>query len=320
MLQPWRADDFIAAVRQPLRPADFWDAQIVEARWTSAEPSCFLPPAHSSDPALSPQRAAPSADFWDPLPLSDIEEIKVACTWSDDISLPGFERQARENPYHFQEVLPSHESIARRRARWLASLLDVPTLAGRRRFADKFEHLFDEFTHANTFRILSELAIEGTLGDEILTGFELKLVWIEQPVFWSIRRKGHHGPLVPDNGAKLLGWTRAIRLACLAKGLPAERIIDHDWYDEWLRLPYGDPLSWSFLEYATARLESFSRGVLVVPNMMARYGDDRPYDSIRSITIDGLQIGSFSRTGTFVRSSALGPSKAIEVQQSDKAA
>jgi hypothetical protein len=99
-----------------------------------------------------------------------------------------------------------------------------------------------------------------------------------------------------------LGRTRAIRLANLAKGLPAERIIDHDWYEEWLRLPYGDPLFWSFLEYATARLESFSRGVLAVPETFARL-EERTLDELKTkaISIDGMKVGSLARTGLLVR-------------------
>lgn len=76
-------------------------------------------------------------------------------------------------------------------------------------------------------------------------------------------------------------------------------MIDHEWYETWLRLPYGHSLYWSFLEYAAARLESFSKGMLAVPDCDE---DASPYEyKTSTISIDGMKLGSSARTGMLVR-------------------
>lgn len=310
MFQPWRTEDFLPAVVRAPEPADFWEPktnfpQSSRARLPHRVPANDFWEAlqHPQPPAPSDlQGAACAFDFWDPIPAREAEAVSPVSDWSEAIVLPLYEAHASENPFRFEEARPSVEAITRRRARWLASLLDIPTMRARRWFADKFEELFDEFPHHNTFHALSGLAIDGASADEILASFQLRQAWTDNPIFWSIRRKGYRGPIIPNWGERQLGWTKAICLSNLAKGLPAEQIIDQEWYEEWLRLPYGDPLFWSFLEYATARLESFSKGVLAVPETLAHL-EESIVDELktRSVSIDGMKVGSRARTGLLVR-------------------
>lgn len=310
MVQPWRTEDFLSVDQRTVESADFWEPRIkfsLPAKTSLPphfEPSDFCetsqPPRQST--SIDAASGTCAFDYWDPLQASPAEIASAVSDWFEHAALPLYEARASESPFRLVVEPPSVEQIARRRARWLASLLDLPTLRARRSFAKKFEELFDEYPHHNTFRVLSELALDGASADDIVTAFQLRQVWAGQPIFWSIRRKGRRGPFLPDAGEKQLGWTRAIRLANLAKGVPADRIIDHDWYEEWFRLPYGDPLFWSFLEYATARLESFSRGVLAVPETLARL-EERTLDELKvgTIWIDGYRVGSHARTGLLAR-------------------
>jgi hypothetical protein len=160
--------------------------------------------------------------------------------------------------------------------------------------------LFEHFNHANTFRALTRLALDDVSAEEILTAFHLKLAWTECPKFWSIRRSG--ALFVPHNGQAMLTWTRAVRLVMLSKGLPGQRIIQDEWYDEWLLVPFGDPAFWSFIDYATFRLEAFSEGALELPDELRRK-DERglPPPSFGGNSLDGLPLGSRSRTGQLVR-------------------
>jgi hypothetical protein len=308
MFRAWQVEDYLLALEQAPEAVDFW-----EPRSSSLQSATAAPPQLPNDfwdTSQPRQQSAPTGlqhpacafDFWDPVPASEGGAVEPVSDWSEDIALPLYEAYASENPFRLEERPRSREGIIQRRARWLASLLDLPTMRARRRFAERFEDLFDEFPHHNTFRVLSELAIDGASADEILASFELRQVWADHPIFWSIRRKGHRGLFIPDRGERQLGWTRAVRLANLAKGLPAQRIIDFDWYEEWLQLPYGGPLFWSVLEYASARLESFSKGVLAVPERLEQLeeGTQIQYQTY-PISIDGLKVGSHARTGLLVR-------------------
>ncbi|WLA74075.1 hypothetical protein QIH77_02220 [Bradyrhizobium diazoefficiens] len=246
------------------------------------------------------------ADFWDPLPppqkANGLSVGRRQSDWSDYIELPRFEARAAEHPFVLPRERNRIETVPVRRARWLLSLLDVPTPNARRAFLSGFVELFEHFNHPNTFRALSELALDDTSADEILTAFHLKMAWAECPRFWSIRQSKHGAPFVPQNGQAALTWTRAVRLAILSKGLPAECIIQYDWYEDWLEIPFGDPAFWSFIDYATFRLEAFSAGALELPNELRRK-DERglPPASFGGNSLDGTLLGSHSRTGQLVR-------------------
>jgi hypothetical protein len=165
-----------------------------------------------------------------------------------------------------------------------------------------FVELFEHFNHTSSFRALTDLALDEVSGDEIVSAFQLKLLWSVSPRFWSIRNPKMRAPFVPDNGRNLLTWTRAVRLTKLSKGLPADCIIEDDWYEEWLQLPFGDPAFWSFIEYATLRLEAFCAGALNLPEELKRR-DERGLPLARSTgnSLDGFFLGSASRTGQLVR-------------------
>lgn len=327
MFQPWSSEDFISAAESRPRSADFWepDDSLGQSSLKTLPPKPAVRDfweASWSPAQLETNVADDGAcafDFWDPYQPQSSKMVRPVSDWSETIPLPLFDARASENPFRLEEASPQLETITRRCARWLASLLDLPTREARRRYAAKFEVLFDEFPHHNTFRVLSELAIEGATAEQILGGFELRQVWQDNPIFWSLRRKGYRGPVVPDGGDKQLGWTKAIRLSDLARGLPAEQMIDHDWYEEWLRLPYGDPLYWSFLEYATARLDSFSNGVLALPESLSRQEGYIPDDRLRTrpIWLDGMKIGSLARTGILVRLETNSPLNCRKVAKSE---
>lgn len=244
-------------------------------------------------------------DFWDPFPNTSKQPDstnKNVSDWSDDLELPLFEARAAENPFHLQSRAPLSESLMMRRARWLLSLLDVPGPSERKRLLAHFVEIFDHYTHASTFRALTDLALDDSSGEEIATAFQLRMVWSEYPKLWTIRRGKGNAPITPHNGRSVLTWTRAIRLVKLSKGLPPECIIEDDWYDEWLQLPLGDPAFWSFLDYATLRREAFSAGALDLPEELQRR-DERglPSPSYGGNAIDGSPLGSASRTGQLVR-------------------
>lgn len=326
MFQPWRAEDFHAPVQQAVRPADPWEpipsgASLGLVDPPRGPPSDFWDPPGSLTHSLRvrPQNEVAHYDFWDPTPPPLAVSTSPPTDWVDELTLPLFEPGARENPFRFQIPLRAQEAPARRRARWLVSLLDIPTAAARRHHVKQFEELFDEYQHHSTFRALTELALEGASAEELITAYQLRILWADCPTFWSIRRPGYRGPIVPDRGETILGWTRARQLAVLSKGLPAERIIDGDWYEDWWRLSAGHPLFWSFLDYATARLESFARGVLSLSDIACSDDPSHGGHTTHLITIDGHQLGSFARTGLLVQSCALHPSKPVPPQQADAA-
>lgn len=287
MIQHWRNEDFIADVRESSSPGDFWEPPPSPSRLDTG-----------GQPALAP------IDFWNPLPTgaSSAETISER-GWFESIGLPLFEPGASENPFQFRESTSVNERTAIRRARWLLSLLDVPSSKARQFYRSVFEELFDCYEHQGTFRALTELALNDVAAENIVTAFYLKQIWSERPKFWSIRRKGLRVPIIPHAGENLLGWSRSVRLADLASGLPAEKIIDEDWFEEWLRLPFADPLYWSFIDFATARLEAFSAGALELPRQLCRIEERwlTQQKSLKDISLDGFKPGHFSRTGFLVR-------------------
>ncbi|WP_315755948.1 MULTISPECIES: hypothetical protein [unclassified Bradyrhizobium] len=252
------------------------------------------------------QRSSQNADFWDPLPAApkavNSSSGEREPNWFDYIELPLFEARAFEHPFGPPREQDRAESLQARRARWLLSLLDVPSSIDRRTFLGKFNELFEHFNHPNTFRAVSDLALNGASADDILTAFYLKLAWAECPKFWSIRQSRSRAPFIPQNGQTMLTWTRAVRLSILSKGLPAECIIQDDWYEDWLVIPFGDPAFWLFIDYVTLRLEAFAAGALELPNELTRKnvrGLSPP--SFGGNSLDGTLLGSTSRTGQLIR-------------------
>jgi hypothetical protein len=176
-------------------------------------------------------------------------------------------------------------------------LLDIPQAKRRRDFERQFSELFTVYPHAATFSALADLALEGAHADDLWCAFELKEIWASSPAWWSMRRRGSRQPLTPDSGRSILGWARAHRFIVDRKGLPADVIIENDWYDDWLELSIGDPLYWRFIDYAEARIEAFAAGTLESPVPPRRHVGSRPV-----VTIDGFDIfNSFSRTAVLYR-------------------
>ena len=292
MLSVWKAEDF--EPRQSTRYG-------VKDHWEPIRPVVI-------EFRKSPRSELPSGDFWDPLPNCP-ERVERSLDvnrslWADNLELPLFEPRAAENPFELrpERLLPESQSV--RRARWLLSLVDIPRAADRRRFLTHFVELFEEFNHPNSFRALASLALYDVVADDIVTAFHLKKHWSEHPKLWSIRRPKVKGPIVPDTGRNALTWTKAVRLVELSNASPADSIIDDDWYEDWLQLPFGDPAFWSFLEYATLRLEAFAAGVLALPFELQRR-DERglPLARADGNSLDGFPLGSGSRTGQLVHSS-----------------
>jgi hypothetical protein len=82
-----------------------------------------------------------------------------------------------------------------------------------------------------------------------------------------------------------------------SRGIPPEQIIDQDWYDDWLNIPYGDPLYWRFIDYIDARIDSVDAGALDTPPT-----NRRSVSPIKDISIDGFSpFNNFSRTSMLTR-------------------
>ncbi len=289
MLSFWKAEDFRPVPLGLSGAADHWE------------------PLSRIDPRVltfEPVLIARDLDFWDPLP-SRLEPsappIGQLSGWFDYVELPRFDARAAEQPFVLPRYRPGAEAASARRARWLLSLLDVPAKSRRNGLYQQFVELFDHFSHASSFRALSDLALHDVPADEILCAFHLKLAWAERPKFWSVRRSRLGAPFIPDSGRGMLTWSRAARMALLAKGLPAECIIQDDWYDEWLSVPFGDPMFWSFIDYVIFRLEAFSAGMLDLPYEYKREGGHAPSASFGGNSVDGTLLGTSSRTGQLVR-------------------
>ena len=287
MLSFWKAEDFRPEPLGFIGAADHWEP---------------LSRIHPRILALERVSTARDLDFWDPLPnRSEAPDplIERHSGWFDYVELPRFEARAAEQPFALPRYRP--EAVSERRARWLLSLLDVPAKSRHKGLYREFVELFDYFSHSSSFRALSDLALHDVSADEILCAFHLKLAWAESPKFWSVRRSRLGAPVVPDAGRAMLSWSRAARMVLLAKGLPAECIIREDWYDEWLSVPFGDPMFWSFIDYAMLRLEAFSAGALDLPQELERNGRQASSASFGANSVDGTLLGTSSRTGQLVR-------------------
>jgi hypothetical protein len=300
MLLLWRTEDFIPARERP---------QPINDPWEPIEDLVACPPSLAAAAPIdfwNTPGTSSTGDFWDPLGAQSINRAvrakDEAPRWHDDVSLPEFESGASENPFSARPERVRSEQLIERRARWLLSLLDVPSQVERNRYLKHFEELFDHFPHQSTFRALADLALEETSAQEIITAFHLRLHWRANPKLWSMRLGRSRTLIIPSQGDKALGWTRAVRLVECSKGLPPEMIIDEDWYHEWLALPFGDPAYWSFLDYIGSRLDAFAAGTLDLPRELRRL-EERPLglEIVRNHSIDGFALGSASRSGYLVR-------------------
>jgi len=274
----WAPDDFDGTENRAVNVSDPWEAPLWPASSGSAN-------------------AVGNLDFWDPAPISaQIEIPNVIEEWSDTIPLPQYNPFASERPFSrfFQQT---RESLAEKRARWILSILGFLNPFRQRFIFGAFTDLFIEYPHHSTFRALSDLALDDTSADELVNAFALKQIWSDFPLFSSFRTK-RRDVLVASNKDSLLGWTLAVRLIRQSRGTPPEKLIDPDWFHEWLAVPYADPLYWRFIDYIRARVEAVDSGALETPPTLRQF-----VLPLKEIGIDGFSpFNNFSRTSLLMRS------------------
>lgn len=304
----WASEDFHPAGAPPLPTFDPWDP-LVSVRKDALRAKDLDPPIETPwNPQIAEERAVgreysstvnTNPDFWDPLFVCPENAIAIASDWSADIALSEFSPHARENPFELRLYIPTAEHHAQRRSRWLVGLLDIPTAWRRQSFLALFEQLFESYPHSATFSRLADLALEGTSGDDLWLAYELKQIWNANPQWWCFRTARLANPIPALDGQNLMSWSRALTFIDRRPGLPPEGIIEPDWLLDWYDLQYGDPLYWRFLDYAVARIDAYAAGDLDMPN-----SNRRARTNFSPLSIDGLEIGKSSRTGTLVRSLA----------------
>jgi hypothetical protein len=276
----WDPDDFNGTENRAVNVSDPWEAPLSTA-------------------ASRPANVGGNSDFWDPAPISaQIEIPNVIGEWSESIPLPQYDPFASERPFSsFFQQTP--ESLAEKRARWMLSILGFPNPSRQRFTFDAFTDLFIEYPHHSTFRALSDLALDDATADELVNAFALKQIWSDFPLFSSFRTK-RRDVLLASNKDSLLGWTLAVRLIRQSRGVPPEKLIDPDWFHEWLAVPYADPLYWRFIDYICARVEAVESGALETPPTIRQF-----VLPLKEVGIDGFSpFNNFSRTSLLMRSHA----------------
>ena len=298
-LSKWSAEDFIVVPRQLAAFTDPWSVE--PDRETTARIESAPDEADALGSNETGELPASSDWLWDVAPLAtgyssakEVETLADAYWIEDFVTLP-LHPASNENPFviHFGPKTP--EDIASKRARWLVSLLDVPEQRRRREYVRFFERLFGEFGHHATYNVLVKLALDERIAaDTLIEACRFRLLFLEKEEWWSLRPRWG-GVQRPPDGRNLLGWRPAIRLVQLCGGSPDE-LIDEEWLTDWLELPFGDRLSWRFVDYLEDRLSLFSAGVW--EQTRADRNTDRTCDWKRS---HGLSAASdFARTANLI--------------------
>ena len=287
----WHSEDYEVAPALPIATDDFWDP---------ATTDCDAAPPVVPDQKR--ENAPGWTDGWDDWSVSpqissaDDRALEYGTEWFDQAPLPEFDPFASTNIFAPRPQPTVAETIAGRRARWLTSLLDIPEARRRREFVQRFEELFDEFRSPNTFRALAALALEGASAESICDAYEFRKFWMGHPQYWSFRVP--RSPIVHISGYQggSLSWTRCVRLLESWQGIPAERLISPDWYDEWLELGPADFLHWRFADFVEAKLFGdtvyldYTPAYTVAPGMRA------------DLQMDGFaMLENPSRTGMLLR-------------------
>jgi len=282
--------------------ADFWNPVppgSILGRSSAASFDFWQPvtavPAHKPAAAIPAATSARAADFWS---LSELPEAptRSPSDWAEGLSLPWFDRDLRDNPYLLTLEPPSSLSMAGRRGRWLAQLLDVPELARRTKYASFFSELFERFPSQRTFQTLAEFAVAEINPQSVRNGCEFKLFCLDTPRLSSRRSPRSSVPSTSDIETAI-SWRRAIRLSQTCGGDNPTDYVDDDWYDEWLEMPASDALYWSYLDYVEWRLVAKAAG----------YEDAQRTTPIKRSNIDGLRVWgigplpSYSRTSQLIR-------------------
>lgn len=214
-------------------------------------------------------------DYWSPVEADEAKEPKGE-DWGHGTILPWFDPEAHDNPFVVAPERPSSEKLATKRGRWLAQLADIPEPRRRAQFAEFFAEIFERFPSANTFRALSELAIDDIDPEAIRNGCAFRIEFLETPKLAYHRRFSNGVPLAYPDPAALLSWRRAVRLAVHCDGENPSTIVDDDWFLDWIALDPDHPSHRSYLDYIEWRI-------------YARYDGDWEHNQGRALTrpVDG---------------------------------
>lgn len=201
-------------------------------------------------------------DFWLP---SDVDATELRFTAAEAPEFPAqgfpwFEPNLSTRPPAPATDPPSPEVVARRRARWLVQLLEIPSATRRQYFLQYFSDLFLEFDAPQTFKALAGLAVDGASADTLRSACQCKRTLIEHP-YLLMRRSPALQLYVPlGKQAQLVSWARAHRLSALVDGDDPLDHVEDAWFDEWAILPPDDGRSWWFLDFLEDRLRAKSLG------------------------------------------------------------
>jgi hypothetical protein len=296
------------SVERTLVPTDFWNPVPSANKSSDIEGNSghdFWQPLAGVVPALqagsqdSPQPLAEAFDYWSP--VSDSEAVEAPSSdWSNTSALPWFDPTLTENPYTFSTERPSAQTLAERRGRWLAQLLEVPEQRRRIRYATTFAELFEQFPSQPTFRALIDLALAGVEPDTLVNGCMFRCSFLDTRRLHARRSAKQFASYTSSEPESVLSWRRAVRLAQLCGGNDPTDYIDESWYFDWLELSFGNELYWVYLDYIEWRLKAMSHDYLD-PHCVVR-SKNSALETLRNIG-EG-RILSQSRTGELIRGPA----------------
>ena len=297
----WRHDDFTAPEPPASPSGDFWDLSLRSHPESEPAPATNVLSdldAHQAESGGDNFDAAAvqiaSGDFWSEAPPAPEPDERTAPDWAWTTALPDYHAEAARPLFFLEHRPPRPEDKAEQRARWLSELLDIAEPSRRVLFQQRFAELFFLHSHAATFAALADLALEGASPEDLWRAHELRGVWAETPLWWSMRR-GSRGSS-PAIGARTLPWTTAFTIVRHRSEFPAEMTVDEDWFAEWYGIDYGDPLYWRFMDYAKARSLAHPESP-----MAGQAGVETDFFSAQAITSDGFAIiHSRSRTAHLV--------------------
>lgn len=242
---------------------DFWDPSAVhpdEAETGNAAAALdFWLPQELTVPASLVE----PIDFWFPVTVVTTAELTAAATGTPEFptqGLPWFESDLSTRPPAPATGEPFLDVIARRRARWLVQLLELPSASRRQFFLRYFSDLFLEFDAPQTFKALAALAVDGASADALRSACQCKRALIEHPYLLMRRSPALQLYLPRGKQVQLVSWARAHRLSALVGGDDPLDHVEDAWFDEWTALSPDDGRSWWFLDFVEDRLRAKALG------------------------------------------------------------